>query len=162
MFKNIQPVTQYRLIIITAIFLTIFTNIPFLKNVIEVYPLNALNSAFVLSLFVVLAAFIVLLLTLLSSRYTTKTLLISFLIISAFTSYFMNSYHIVIDDSMIRNSIQTDLHESMDLLSIELVGYLLFLEDYLLDVLVRCAALSISHEVDHYQQEVHLLALNIQ
>ena len=127
MFKNIQPVTQYRLIIITAIFLTIFTNIPFLKNVIEVYPLNALNSAFVLSLFVVLAAFIVLLLTLLSSRYTTKTLLISFLIISAFTSYFMNSYHIVIDDSMIRNSIQTDLHESMDLLSIELVGYLLFL-----------------------------------
>lgn len=127
MYKNIQPITQYRLIVITAIFLTLFTNVAFFKNVIEVYPLTTTNILFVLSLFVMLTTVIVLILTLLSSKHTTKPLLIAFLIISSLTNYFMNSYHIVIDESMIRNSIQTDLNESMDLFSLELVGYLLIL-----------------------------------
>jgi len=39
----------------------------------------------------------------------------------------MNTYDIVIDDSMIRNTLQTDLHESMDLLSIKQILYFIFL-----------------------------------
>ena len=35
----------------------------------------------------------------------------------------MNSYHVVIDDSMIRNMLQTNLNESMDLLTIKQVLY---------------------------------------
>jgi lipid A ethanolaminephosphotransferase len=127
MFKNRESLTQYQLILITALFLALFTNISFFKNVIEIYPINIANIAFLLSLFVVLVSVIVLILTLLSSKYSTKPLIITFLIVSALTNYFMNSYHIVIDDSMIRNSIETDLSESMDLLSFELIGYLLFL-----------------------------------
>ena len=49
------------------------------------------------------------------------------LLISASTAYFMDSYHVVIDSDMIRNTIQTDIHESTDLLSFKLFGYLLFL-----------------------------------
>lgn len=127
MYKNIQPITQYRLIVITAIFLTLFTNMAFFKNVIDVYPLTLANIPFLISLFIMLAALIILILTLLSSKRSTKPLLIAFLIISSLTNYFMNSYHIVIDESMIRNSVQTDLNESMDLFSLELVGYLLIL-----------------------------------
>ena len=37
----------------------------------------------------------------------------------------MNSYHIVVDDSMIRNMVQTNVEESMDLLSLKQVLYFL-------------------------------------
>jgi lipid A ethanolaminephosphotransferase len=43
------------------------------------------------------------------------------------TNYFMNTYHVVIDDTMLRNTLQTDLHESMDLLSVKQVLYFVFL-----------------------------------
>ena len=39
----------------------------------------------------------------------------------------MNSYHVIIDSSMIRNIIQTDLHESLDLVSFKQIIYILFL-----------------------------------
>jgi len=39
----------------------------------------------------------------------------------------MDSYQVVIDSSMIRNIMQTDLHESLDLLTPKLIGYFLFL-----------------------------------
>ncbi len=42
------------------------------------------------------------------------------------TSYFMNTYNVVIDDSMIRNMMQTDMKESMDLLSVKQVLYFIF------------------------------------
>ena len=43
------------------------------------------------------------------------------------TSYFMNTYNVVIDDSMIRNTLQTDMKESMDLFSFKQVTYFMFL-----------------------------------
>lgn len=43
------------------------------------------------------------------------------------TNYFMNSYKVVIDDSMIRNMMQTNVNESLDLLSIKQLLYFLFL-----------------------------------
>ena len=39
----------------------------------------------------------------------------------------MDVYHVVIDDSMIRNALQTNLAESSDLFSFKLVIYVLFL-----------------------------------
>jgi len=49
------------------------------------------------------------------------------LMVSSFTAYFMNSYHVVIDSSMIQNSMQTDLHESLDLFSVQLLIYVVIL-----------------------------------
>jgi lipid A ethanolaminephosphotransferase len=39
----------------------------------------------------------------------------------------MNTYNVVIDDGMIRNSLQTNLNESLDLFSFKLIGYIFFL-----------------------------------
>jgi lipid A ethanolaminephosphotransferase len=47
--------------------------------------------------------------------------------VSAFTAYFMNTYHVVIDESMIRNSMQTNLSESSDLFTLKLVIYVVLL-----------------------------------
>jgi lipid A ethanolaminephosphotransferase len=60
-------------------------------------------------------------------RWTIKPILITVLLISSLTNYFMNSYNVVIDDSMIRNMMQTNIHESMDLLTLKQVLYFLFL-----------------------------------
>ena len=49
------------------------------------------------------------------------------LFISSYTAYFMDVYHIVIDDNMIRNTFQTNLAESSDLFSFKLVIYVLLL-----------------------------------
>jgi len=122
-----KPVSQYRLIVTAALFFAVFDNVSFFFNVVEIYPLNFANLFFVASLFVVLAAFITLLFTLLSSRYTTKPLLMLTLLVSASTAYFMGTYHVVIDEGMIQNIVQTNVAESMDLLSVELVVRLLLL-----------------------------------
>ena len=39
----------------------------------------------------------------------------------------MNTYHVVIDSDMLRNTMQTDVNESLDLLSIKLFLYVVFL-----------------------------------
>jgi len=47
--------------------------------------------------------------------------------VSAGTAYFMDAYHVVIDSDMIRNTMQTDISESSDLLSIKLLVYMVLL-----------------------------------
>ena len=122
----IKPFTQTRLIIIVSLFFVVVDNYTFFKNVLKVYPF-AENAGFVLSLAVVLFAVTVLFFTLFSSRWTTKPLLIIALLVSSLTNYFMNTYHVIIDDSMIRNAIQTNFSESSDLLTFKLVLYFVFL-----------------------------------
>ncbi|WP_419770943.1 MAG: phosphoethanolamine transferase [Candidatus Marinarcus sp.] len=122
-----KNISQYRLILFSALFFTLFHNFAFFKNVIKVYEFSGENIPFILSMGVVLFAFILFLITLVSSKYTTKPLLILLLMVCAFTSYFMNTYNVIIDDGMIRNSLQTNLNESVDLFSFKLVAYVLFL-----------------------------------
>ena len=108
-------------------FLVVFDNYSFFKNTLNVYPFIGENIGFLISLSFVLIALTSFVLTLLSSKYTIKPVLITVLLVSSLTNYFMNSYNVVIDDDMIRNTIQTDIHESLDLLSIKEILYFLFL-----------------------------------
>lgn len=125
--KYINNITQTKLISLVVLFLVLFSNYSFYENVLKVYPWNLLNFGFLISLIIFLIAINILILTLLSSKYTTKVILIVVLLISSLTNYFMNTYHIVVDDDMIRNTIQTNLNESLDLLSIQQIIYFLFL-----------------------------------
>lgn len=68
----------------------------------------------------ILAALLVLL-SLLAWRWTLKPALVVLLLSSAFGAYFMASYHVVIDASMLINVMQTDAHEASALLSPRLV-----------------------------------------
>lgn len=119
--------TQIRLIITVALFFLLFDNYSFYTNVLKIYPLSETGIFHLLSVVILLFTFIIFLFTLFSSRYTTKPLLIVTLLVSSFTTYFMSSYHVVIDSTMIRNTLQTDMHESLDLLSFKLLLYVLFL-----------------------------------
>lgn len=122
-----QLSAQYRLVLISSVLLTAFYNFSFFNQVIKVYPLHGLNIIYVMSIGITLILFIAFLLSLLASKYTTKPLLIFVFMVSSFTAYFMDTYHVIIDYSMIQNSLQTNLNESLDLFSIELLFYVLLL-----------------------------------
>lgn len=125
--KAIPPVSQSAIIIITALFLVLFDNVSFFSNVVKIYPFTLSNTLFLISLVFLLFAFIILILTIVSYKHTIKPALITVLLISSVTSYFMNSYNIVIDENMIRNTLQTNFSEALDLLNIKLVIYLILL-----------------------------------
>ena len=114
------------LIIAVAIFFVIFSNFSFYKNVLSVYPLTLKNIGFLASLGIVLINGIIILFTLLCSKITTKPVLIFFVLLTSLTSYFMDSYGVVIDYTMIDNLVKTDMAESLDLLSFKLGLYFLF------------------------------------
>ena len=115
--------TQTQLNLSGAIFLVLFSNFSFFQHVVEVYPFTLKNSGFLISLVVGLAAFILLVLTLLSSKYTTKPVLILFLLTASVTAYFMDNLSVVIDHTMLQNVFQTNLKETADLLSVKLLWY---------------------------------------
>ena len=89
--------SQNRLIIISSIFLTLFYNYKFFKDFILTYGFITSNIFYFLSVTVVLTLLIIFLLTLFSSKYTTKPILITIFTISSFTAYFIDIYSFVID-----------------------------------------------------------------
>ncbi|MDQ7045959.1 MAG: phosphoethanolamine--lipid A transferase [Sulfurimonas sp.] len=125
--KYLKPLTQTKLIIFTSIFLVCFDNYKFFVNILEVYPLNIANAGFLLSIIIILLAFIVLLFSIITSRHTIKPTLIIILLTSSLTNYFMNTYGTIIDDDMIRNMLQTETSEAMDLVTFKQIIYLLIL-----------------------------------
>ncbi len=122
-----KGISQTALIFFISIFFVLFYNYSFFSEVLKVYSFSGLNILNIFSLSLLVTTVIYLSFVIVSSRYTTKPILITTLIISSFTTYFMNSYNIVIDDSMIRNALQTDIKESLDLFSNSLLLYIFFL-----------------------------------
>lgn len=119
--------SQNNLIILSSLFFVLFYNFKFFEDVISVYGLSGLNIIYIASTAIVIFFLNVFLISLFSSKYTTKAILIVLFIVSSFTAYFMDSYYVIIDSEMIRNSLQTNLNESLDLLSLKLVVYFFFL-----------------------------------
>ena len=61
------------------------------------------------------------------SRFVGKFLLSIFFIINAIAVYFINTYHVIIDESMIGNVINTDYEEASSFFSIKLILYVILL-----------------------------------
>lgn len=119
--------TQTKLILCTSLFLVLFDNFAFFRQVLEIYPFILQNSWFLLSMVAVLTAVIMLLLTMVSSTYTTKPILIIVLMMSSSVAYFMDNYNVIIDDTMVQNIFQTNINETFDLFSMKLSYYCLVL-----------------------------------
>ena len=117
--------TQVRLILIVAAFLTLTGNFTFLEKTILVYPFSD-NWLFVSSLLVWLFVFLSALLLLLCYRHTIKPILIILLMISSLVSYSTINYGIVFDHNMIANTFETSSTEFLDLVTFKSFMYLLF------------------------------------
>ena len=121
-----KKLSQVRLIIFIAAFITLTGNSKFLEKTLLVYPLTE-NWLFICSLFVWLFVFLSALLLIFCYRHTIKPILIILLIISSIVSYAANNFGIVFDHNMIANTFETNTTEFLELVSFKSFLYLLLL-----------------------------------
>ena len=122
-----SAIPESGLLALVAVFLTALTNAAFFSNVLDIYPATARNIGFLISVGWVFAGVNFLLLWLVCFRRTTKPVVITLLMLSSVAAYFMDSYNIVIDKTMLLNVAHTDVAEATDLLSLKLVLYFVLL-----------------------------------
>ena len=113
-------------LLLAALFFTLAYNTAFYHNVVLRYPLEQ-NLPFLISLTVLLFSSIAFFLGLVLNKFTIKPLLILLFVAAAVCGYFMNSYNVIIDAAMLRNSLMTDSREVGDLISLRFIVYLLVL-----------------------------------
>jgi len=125
--KNTMNLSQTTLHFAASIWLVALYNTTFFQHVMTVYSFNMGNAVFLASLAIGLTAILMLLMTFIGWRRTSKPAVIVLLLLAAIIAYFANNYNVVIDHTMIRNIVQTNPNEVLDLISVKLVGYILFL-----------------------------------
>ena len=116
--------SQYKLFAFVSLFLLVFLNGEFYAQVLTVYCFDLKNLGFLSSLIAVLYLLTFLVFNLIAYRFSIKYILVFVLIVSSIGSYFMSTYHIIIDAEMIQNILDTNLHEAFDLFSYKQVVYL--------------------------------------
>ncbi|HEC30171.1 MAG TPA: phosphoethanolamine--lipid A transferase [Gammaproteobacteria bacterium] len=122
---NFNPkATSTKTTLTIALFLVLLGNYSFWKNVIDVFDdFTFHNSLFLFSIFILLAAYLNIIFSLVSIKYIFKPVIISILIVSSFSAYFMDSYGVMIDKTMMRNVLETDVTESYELLNFKMLYY---------------------------------------
>jgi lipid A ethanolaminephosphotransferase len=105
-------------------------HIPFFKFVLSTLEQVSISSITIIVslvfLMLVLNAFVFHLIFILS-EIAGKFLLVSFFVFSSIATYFINTYGVIIDETMIGNVLNTNYEESSALFTFKLVLYLFFL-----------------------------------
>jgi lipid A ethanolaminephosphotransferase len=115
-------------IIVSALFITLFQNPLFLSKSWQIIQSDSLHDLlFSASIPLLLFVLLNIIFSVLLWPWIRKPLMIAFLLIGAAVNYFMYSFNIVIDANMVENALETNLHESMDLVTFKLLGWLLVL-----------------------------------
>lgn len=123
----LKNISSLALIILVSLWIVLFDNIAFFKQLTAVYPISVEYAPFLLSQIFVLTLIFMLIFVLLGYKYTLKPILIFMLLLTSVQNYFMVTYNILVDKNMIENIIQTDSSEALDLVNITLVLYFIFL-----------------------------------
>jgi lipid A ethanolaminephosphotransferase len=118
-------IRQTTLIFIASLIFVLFYNFSFINNTLNYYHLNE-SFFFITSLGFFLFLLTNIVLSLFCLRKATKPVLITIFILASLAAYAMDSYGIIIDDSMIVNLFRTNKSEAFDLFSFKL-GYYFFL-----------------------------------
>ncbi|MEZ0183544.1 phosphoethanolamine--lipid A transferase EptA [Flavobacterium oncorhynchi] len=128
MFKKNWRITHFVLLISFLNFLLF--HLPFYVYVFNNVDYKSMNGIIlivsVIVLMLVLDAFVFYLIFSIS-QYIGKILSVLFFVINSTVLYFVNTYHVIIDESMIGNILNTNYEESSSFFSIKLVLYIIFL-----------------------------------
>ena len=123
-----QGISSNRFIILSALFFTLFQNTFFFTKVWSLINSDSWGDLlFSLSLPITLFLLLNVIFSLLLLPYLRKPILILFLLVGAAINYFMYNFNIVIDRDMIENALETNAHESIDLITLKMGLWLLFL-----------------------------------
>ncbi|MDO4228387.1 MAG: phosphoethanolamine--lipid A transferase EptA [Capnocytophaga sp.] len=131
MFKKLtNNIPLHRFVLIISILNFIFFHYGFFNFVFQNIDYKSFNGVLlVISLFVlmIVANFFAFYLILFLLRIVGKVLLAITFILSAIAVYFINTYSIIVDESMIGNLLNTNYEESSSFFSVKLILYAIFL-----------------------------------
>lgn len=139
-------------ILLTSIWLATLGNLALWQELTRLPEMNDLRAVwFGVSFALLIAALISMSLSVLCWRWTLKPVISVFLIAAALGAYFMLSYGVVIDSTMIVNVLQTDLRESRDLISGKMILTLAVFALLPMGLLWRTKVkrLSVLHQIGH-------------
>lgn len=115
-------------IICVSLFITLFQNTRFLTKGWDIVGFDSLRALlFSASMVVLLFCCLNVIFSLLLLPYLRKSVAIIFILTGAVINYFMYSFNIVIDANMTDNALQTNLNETLDLVSIKMVLWIVCL-----------------------------------
>lgn len=119
--------SQIQLNLLLSLVFTVFFNLSFFSKTLVIYPLNSENILFLASITFVIFLATYLILNLIVWKKIYKITSYFLFLISALAAYVMDSYSTVFDENMLLNIIKTDVNESLDLVTIKLFIYLVFM-----------------------------------
>ncbi len=122
MLPTRPSISTERLIVVASVFWALALNRPFFAAALRAQAPDALtNAVFVGALALMLMALQALLLGLVGTRHTIKPLLALLTLVGALAMHYMQAYGVVIDPSMVRNTLNTDPAETRELMTWSLV-----------------------------------------
>ncbi|MFN4119415.1 phosphoethanolamine transferase [Acidovorax sp.] len=112
------PLHPVWVVVLISTWLATACNVPLWREVAQLPGQGSLRGwGFAVAFAIIVAAGNAALLSLLAWRWTLKPAAALMVVMAAFGAYFMLAYGIAIDASMLTNVLQTDAHETTDLLS---------------------------------------------
>lgn len=124
---NIHVSSLHFSMILSGFFVILF-NKSFFSSAWAVFDIHSVSSfLFSMSLIPVLWLITLFFIYLICIPAIAKPLSIALLVGGAFSAYFMDTYGVVIDKEMLRNTLETDSHESLGLFSTRLIAYVFIL-----------------------------------
>ncbi len=122
------PRSPFLLVVLTSLWLATVGNYALWRAVIALPDRSTAQTLKLgLGMAVIIFAATALVMGLFSWRKTVKPAVTFFLVAAAIGTYFMTSYGVVIDSTMMVNAMQTDMRETADLLSVEMLVTVLLL-----------------------------------
>ncbi len=111
-----------------ALYFVCFLNVPFWSEVFKIIQLdNASDLIYLASAFITLSAIFTVLFNLILFPYLGKIFILILALVALFAGYHMHHFKVVISADMMRNVLQTDIHESIDLLCVKFGIWFCFL-----------------------------------
>ena len=123
-----KKIKFYYFILLTSLFITFAYNLKFLKILYGKIGFSSFPSIyFFFAIIIAIIAVISILLLIFGQKYVLKPLTIFLIILSAILSFYNQQFGVTVDEQMIINTLQTDVKEAMDLMSVGFFIHIFFL-----------------------------------
>ena len=123
-----KKIKFYYFILLTSLFITFAYNQKFLKILYGNIGFSSYASVyFFFAIIIAIISAISILLLIFGHKYVLKPLAIFLIILSAILSFYNQQFGVTVDEQMIINTLQTDVQEAMDLMSVSFFIHIFFL-----------------------------------
>ncbi|HEY0562883.1 MAG TPA: phosphoethanolamine transferase domain-containing protein, partial [Methylophilus sp.] len=119
--------SQHKVLFLVVAFLMLTANHTLFSKILQLYPIQRANDAFLLSLTVFFSILTALFFLVICHGRATRWLLAGYLIIASQAAYYMDQFGVIIDTVMLDNILQTNPQELAGLLTSDLLLRTLFL-----------------------------------